>query len=328
VFEAFAQADSSTTRKYGGTGLGLAITKKFCEMMDGTIHVESEIGKGTTFSVRLPMRAEKMADLAPALDSVAPLRSFVRESCGRVLVIDDDPVIQDLMKSFLTREGYTVTVTNSGPTGLLRAREIKPDVITLDIAMPGLDGWSVLSALKNDPDLNEIPVVILTMADNKGLGYALGATEYLMKPIDRERMASVLRKYSRLSHNPILVVEDDPNTRDLLRSILTKDGWSVQTAENGKVALEKVATTRPRLILLDLMMPEMDGFTFLEEFRNLPSAGEVPVVVLTARDLSKEDRKRLNGHVQRIMAKGDGTESVLKKVQELVAQCVAATGAA
>jgi signal transduction histidine kinase/CheY-like chemotaxis protein len=326
VFEAFAQADSSTTRKYGGTGLGLAITKKFCEMMDGTIEVESEPGKGTTFTVRLPKRARKETDSSPSA-SVAPLPSPAREPIGHILVIDDDPVIQDLMKSFLTREGYTVTVADGGPAGLLRAREVKPDVITLDIAMPVMDGWSVLSALKNDPDLRETPVVILTMTDNKNLGYALGATEYLMKPIDRERMAAVLRKYSRVGHDPILVVDDDANTRDLLRSILTKDGWSVQTAENGRVALEKVKSTLPRLVLLDLMMPEMDGFAFLEEFRRLPSAGDVPVVVLTAKDLTGEDRHRLNGHVKRIMAKGEGTESVLKKVRELVAQCVVAARA-
>jgi CheY-like chemotaxis protein len=207
---------------------------------------------------------------------------------------------------------------------LLRAREVKPDVITLDIAMPGMDGWSVLSALKDDPDLRETPVVILTMLDNKNLGYALGATQYLMKPIERERMVAVLRKYSRPSHDPILVVDDDTNTRDLLRSILTKDGWSVQTAENGRVALEKVRSIRPGLVLLDLMMPEMDGFAFIEEFRKLPAAGDVPVIVLTAKDLTGEDRKRLNGHVKRIMAKGDGIDSVLKKVQELVAQSVAA----
>jgi CheY-like chemotaxis protein len=243
------------------------------------------------------------------------------------LVIDDDPVIQDLMKSFLTREGYKVTLAESGQAGLLRAREAKPDVITLDIAMPGMDGWSVLSALKNDPDLHEIPVVILTMADSKNLGYALGATEYLMKPIDRDRMAAVLRKYSRLSQYPILVVEDDSSTRDLLRSILTKDGWSVQTAENGRVALEKVKNARVGLVLLDLMMPEMDGFAFLEEFRRIPSAGQVPVVVLTAKDLTSEDRKRLNGHVEKIMAKGEGTETVLRKVQELVAQCVGTSAA-
>jgi signal transduction histidine kinase/CheY-like chemotaxis protein len=325
VFEAFAQADSSTTRKYGGTGLGLAITKKFCEMMGGSIQLESLPGKGTTFTVRLPKRGGDQSEPPPP---VASLTGFVpspdRESIGHVLVIDDDPVVQELMKSFLTREGYRVTVADSGPAGLLCAREIKPDVITLDVAMPGMDGWSVLSVLKHDPELHEIPVVILTMSDNKSLGYALGATEYLMKPIDRDRMAAVLRKYSRLSHNPILVVEDDPNTRDLLRSILTKDGWTVQTAENGRIALGKVSNIHPGLVLLDLMMPEMDGFAFLEEFRKLPWAGRVPVVVLTAKDLTGEDRKRLNGHVQRIMAKCEGTETVLKKVHELVAQCVVA----
>jgi len=327
VFEAFAQADSSTTRKYGGTGLGLAITKKFCEMMNGTIDIESEFGKGTTFTVRLPKRARKEVDLSLAVAPAVPVHSSARDSIGHVLVIDDDPVVQDLMRSFLIREGYMVTMADSGLTGLLRAREMKPDVITLDIAMPGMDGWSVLSALKDDPALREIPVVILTMVDNKNLGYALGATQYLMKPIDRERLVGVLRKYSRLSHDPILVVDDDPNTRDLLRSILTKDGWSVQTAENGRVALEKVESTPPGLVLLDLMMPEMDGFAFIEEFQKLPWAGDVPLVVLTAKDLTEEDRRRLNGHVKKIMAKGEGIESVLKKVRELVAQCVVAAPA-
>ena len=328
VFEAFAQADSSTTRKYGGTGLGLAITKKFCDIMSGSIAVQSEFGTGTTFTVRLPQRAENEKEISLTVTSAMPIPSPTRESIGHVLVIDDDPVIQDLMKSFLAREGYTVTVADSGLTGLLRAREVQPDVITLDIAMSGMDGWSVLSALKDDPDLRETPVVILTMVDNKNLGYALGATQYLMKPIDRERLVAVLRKYSRLSHDPILVVDDDANTRDLLRSILTKDGWNVQTAENGRVALEKVRSTRPGLVLLDLMMPEMDGFAFIEEFRKLPTVGDVPVIVLTAKDLTGEDRRRLNGHVKRIMAKGDGIESVLKKVQELVAQCVVAARAA
>jgi signal transduction histidine kinase/DNA-binding response OmpR family regulator len=322
VFEAFTQADASTTRKYGGTGLGLAISRKFCEMMNGTIQVESEFGKGTTFTVRLPRRAAKAPDPSPALPHAL---SPGRESIGHVLVIDDDPVIQELMESFLTREGYKVTVADNGPAGLLRARELKPDVITLDIRMPGVDGWSVLSSLRSDPDLREIPVLILTMEENKELGYALGATEYLMKPIDRERMTSVLRKYSRLRHEVILVVEDDPHNRDLLRSILTKDGWSVQTAENGRVALEKVAITRPGLVLLDLKMPELDGFGFMEEFRKLPYSAEVPVVVLSAKDLTGEDHKRLQGHVARIMAKGDGMEAVLKKVRELVSHPAATT---
>lgn len=327
VFEVFAQADASTTRKYGGTGLGLAITKKFCEMMDGEIEIASEIGKGTIFTVRLPRCAGQQPRPAASEESIVIPNVSAPGSAGHVLVIDDDRVIQDLMQSFLTRQAYMVTVANNGPEGLRRAREIHPDVITLDIQMPGMDGWSVLSALKNDPDLHDTPVVVLTMADDKNLGYALGATEYLMKPIDRQRLSAVIRKYSRLSRDPILVVEDDSSTRDLLRSILAKDGWSVQTAENGRVALERVKSTRPGLVLLDLMMPEMDGFTFLEEFGRLPWSREVPVVVLTAKDLTGEDRKRLNGHVNRIMAKGVGTEFVLKKVQELVAQCVMAARA-
>jgi CheY-like chemotaxis protein len=324
VYDAFAQADPSTTRKYGGTGLGLAITRKLCEMLGGTIGVESEPGKGTVFTVMLPRRAGEIVEVAPVEPLTAHLPSTARESLGHVLVIDDDPVMHELMTSYLTREGYSVTVADSGPAGLQRARELKPDVITVDIAMPGMDGWSVLSALKSDPDLREIPTIILTMGDNRNLGYALGASEYLMKPIDRERLSAVLRKYSRLSRKPILVVEDDPNTRDLLQSVLAKDGWSVETAVNGRVALDVLATIRPSLVLLDLMMPEMDGFVFLEEFRKLPWAVEIPVVVLTAKDLTPEDRERLNGSVQKIMEKGGANESVLKKVQQLVAQTVVA----
>jgi signal transduction histidine kinase/CheY-like chemotaxis protein len=323
LFEAFAQADSSTTRKYGGTGLGLAITKKLCEMLDGAIEVESKPGEGTTFTVRLPMRAKDISNLLPAPAPLVHQTSSKGASIGHVLVIDDDPVILHMMETFLAREGYTVSTADSGPAGVLRAREVTPDVITLDIAMPGVDGWSVLSTLKNDPDLCAIPIVILTITDNKSLGYALGAAEYLMKPIDRERLVAVLRKYSRLRHRPVLVVEDDEDTRSLLRSILTKQGWSVQTAENGRAAMDKVRIARPGLVLLDLMMPEMDGFTFIEEFRKfLPGDENVPVIVLTAKNITLEDRKRLNGHVTKTISKGEGIESALNKVRELIAQCV------
>jgi signal transduction histidine kinase/CheY-like chemotaxis protein len=331
VFEAFAQADSSTTRKYGGTGLGLAITRKFCEMMGGDIEVDSEIGKGSTFTVRLPRYAQNGTEVPAVATSSEDVQ---RDACnppsahnGSVLVIDDDPVIQDLMKTFLTREGYSVAVAGSGEEGLRCARQIRPDVITLDISMPVMDGWSVLSALKTDPDLSDTPVIVLTMVDTRNLGYALGATDYLMKPIDRERLASVLRKYSGLRDNsPVLVVEDDASTRELLSAMLSKDGWPVQTAENGRIAMKKVAKTRPGLVLLDLMMPEMDGFSFVEEFRRLPAAGNVPIVVLTAKDLSTDDRKRLSGRVESIMVKGEGTGVVLKKVRGMLAECVSAGG--
>jgi signal transduction histidine kinase/CheY-like chemotaxis protein len=329
VFDSFTQADASTTRKYGGTGLGLTITRRFCEMMGGEIHVASEPGKGATFTVRLPAQVAvpgvppiSLEQLASAVDGPSP-QDFIAASvaqAGSVLVIDDDPVIQDLMASFLHKEGYQVTAAAGGQEGIRRARELRPDVITLDVAMPNMDGWSVLSTLKADPELADIPVIMLTMVDNKTMGYALGAAEYMTKPLNRDRLITVIRKYSRLrdSHS-VLIVEDDPDTRDIIRSTLEKDGWKVETAENGRVALERTAHALPGLVLLDLMMPEMDGLTFLEQFRRLPNARAVPVIVLTAKDLTPEDRHRLSGYVEKVVGKGSKTDSLLKEVREIVA---------
>ena len=269
VFEAFTQADSSTTRKYGGTGLGLAITKKFCEMLGGSITVESELGQGTTFSVRLPLRAKQDATSIVGLGG-DPVPSPADARRGQVLIIADDAAVQDLMSSFLTGKGYAVTLANSGVEGLRLARESRPDVITLDIGAPEMDGWSVLSTLKHDDLLRDIPIIVLTMSDSRNRGYALGATEFLTKPIDNARLAAVLREYGRLKNSSILVVEDDSATRDLLHATLSKDGWIVETAENGRIALEKAGNSPPGMILLDLMMPVMDGFTFVEEFQKLP----------------------------------------------------------
>ena len=329
VFDSFTQADASTTRKFGGSGLGLTITRKFCEMMAGDITVVSELGKGATFTVRLPAQ---VVDPRPAPASLDALANAIAETsartpiessgaAGSVLVIDDDPVIQDLMASFLHKEGYRVTVAAGGEEGLQRARELQPDVITLDVAMPSMDGWSVLSALKADPQLADIPVVMLTMVDNKTMGYALGAAAYMTKPINRERLVGVIKKYSRLrAQHGVLVVEDDPDTRDIIKTTLETDGWRVETAENGRVALERVSHTLPGVVLLDLMMPEMDGFSFLEEFRRLPDARAVPVIVLTAKDLTPEDRSRLSGSVEKVVGKGSRTDSLLKEVRQLVAQ--------
>ena len=326
VFEAFTQADASTTRKYGGTGLGLTITRKFCELMGGSIHVESELGKGTTFIVRLPAVVADERKPQPKAETPAKRAAPAANgggSAGSVLVIDDDPVVQDLMKSFLIKEGYQVTVASGGAEGLEAARAAAPDVITLDVAMPKMDGWSVLSALKADPKLAEIPVIMLTMVDNKSMGYALGAAEYMTKPIQRERLVNILRKYSRLRDSrPVLIVEDDPDTRTILKNTLERDGWRVEVAENGRVALERVARGLPGLVLLDLMMPEMDGFTFIGEFHRIADARAVPIIVLTAKDLTDDDRRRLNGYVEQIVQKGINTDSLLAQVRELVAQNV------
>jgi hypothetical protein len=232
-------------------------------------------------------------------------------------------MVRELMQSFLKKEGYRVECATGGEEGLKRARELHPDVITLDVAMPRMDGWSVLSALKADANLHDIPVIMLTMVDNKSMGYALGAAEYMMKPINRERLIAVIRKYgSRRDHSQVLVVEDDPDTRHILKSTLEKDGWRVQTAANGRIALELAAARLPGLVLLDLMMPEMDGFTFIDELRRVPDGRRIPVIVLTAKDLTADDRRRLNGYVERVVQKGANTESLLGELRELVAQSI------
>jgi DNA-binding response OmpR family regulator len=274
------------------------------------------------FTVRLPLEVSADTRAAVAKEAARAMPEPAA-AAATILVIDDDPVIQDLMRGFLGKEGYHVIVAPGGEEGLAEARRKRPDVITLDVAMPRMDGWTVLGALKADPALTDIPVIMLTMVDNKSMGYALGAADYMTKPINRERLAMVLAKYSKLrGRRPVLVVEDDPDTRTILRTALEKDGWSVQEAENGRVALEKARTGVPGLVLLDLMMPEMDGFAFLEEFRKLVDGKGTPVIVLTAKDLTAEDRRRLNGSVERIVQKCASTESLLAQVRELVAQSV------
>jgi len=303
LFQAFSQAEASTAAKFGGTGLGLAISRKFCQLMGGDVTVESEAGRGTRFTVRLPA-----AGAPRAAEDGEPARaggSAAAGAAGTVLVIDDDAAVRDLLARTLGREGFTVLTAASGQAGLRAAREARPDMITLDVVMPGMDGWAVLAALKSDPELGDIPVIMLSIVDEKHLGVALGAAEYMTKPIERDRLTAILRKYGRAgARRSVLVVEDEPATRELLRRTLEGEGWSVTEAGNGRAALERVADACPDLVLLDLVMPEMDGFEFLEAFRADLRSLSVPVVVLTARELTEEDRRRLNGGVSRVLGKG------------------------
>jgi signal transduction histidine kinase/DNA-binding response OmpR family regulator len=318
VFDAFTQADASTTRKYGGTGLGLAITKRFSEMMGGSISVESEPGRGTTFTIRLPADAESSEEKAPA-----PVESHPKaagETTSTVLAIDDDETTRDLLVRFLEKEGFHVQTAPSGPEGLRLARELRPAVITLDVMMPSMDGWAVLTALKCDPELADIPVVMVTMVDNKNMGFALGAADYMTKPVDWNRLVSILNRYRRDGrHLSVLIVEDEDSNRELLRRMLEKEGWIVSEASNGRIALEQVAAKQPGVILLDLMMPEMDGFQFIEHLRRHPEWQAIPVVVVTAKDLTAEDRRRLQGCTERILEKtACDREALLSEVRNLV----------
>jgi CheY-like chemotaxis protein len=219
-----------------------------------------------------------------------------------VLVIDDDPSACELMVRSLSKEGFRVLTAGGGAEGLRLAREARPHVITLDVLMPGMDGWAVLKELKSDAKLSAIPVIMITMADDRSMGYALGASDYLTKPIDRERLAASVQRY-RIGSRSVLVVDDDTDTREMMARTLAGDGWTVRQAENGRLALESVREVVPDLILLDLMMPEMDGFEFIAHLRETESWRRIPVLVLTAKDMTPDDHLRLQGNVRRVFRK-------------------------
>ena len=316
LFQPFTQADASTTRKYGGTGLGLTITRRFCQMLGGDVTVESTSGTGSTFIIRLPAQApERPGEFHVVREGP---RAEADDGAGSlVLVVDDDPTVCELIRRTLEKDGYRVAWAHDGREALDMAKRLHPDAITLDVMMPGMDGWSVLGALKSDPGLADIPVVMVTMIDEKRIGYSLGASDYLTKPIDRSRLVATIEKYRRMqAGGTILVVEDDEATREMVRQMLEGDGWTIIEAENGRVGLERLAEARPDLILLDLMMPEMDGFDFAAELRRRDEWRDTPILVMTAMDVSAEDRLRLNGHVLGILQKGSySREALLEEIR-------------
>jgi CheY-like chemotaxis protein len=321
LFQPFTQADAATARTYGGTGLGLAISRRFCRLMGGDVTVESTPGRGSTFIVTLPVEVAAAAATEPPPAPTAAAPAVPASASAVVLVIDDDPAARDLMQRALAREGYTVHAAASGPEGIALARRLRPAAITLDVMMPGMDGWAVLAALKADPELADIPVVMVTIVDaERERGFALGAADYLTKPVDWKRLLGVVRGLRDASQpGPVMIVDDDPAMREMVRRGLEREGIPVLEAEHGRAALSRLASPRPALILLDLMMPEMDGFEFLETLRGLPEFAAIPVVVITSRDLTPEERGRLDGRVERIVAKGGlGRDELLRQIRDRV----------
>jgi PAS domain S-box-containing protein len=324
VFQPFTQADASTTRKYGGTGLGLAISQRFCQMMGGSIEASSTLGSGSTFTVLLPSAIQQPEIANKVRDSAS---SPGAPAVGTVLVVDDDPISRDLIARALSRQGLHIEVADGGEQALRLAKKLRPDAITLDVIMPGMDGWTVLSALKADPELASIPVILLSFVGNKSLGFALGASDYLTKPVDGKRLAALLNKYRRdqdcvASNNltgQILIVEDDVATRKILRRILEKQGWAVTEADSGRAALEKLEIARPHLILLDLMLPDMDGFELIGELRKSHSRDPIPIVAITGKDLTPAESQQLNGYVARVLQKGVySCDTLLRDVRSIV----------
>ncbi len=322
LFQRFQQADASTTRRFGGTGLGLSITRAFATMLGGTVDVASAPGQGTTFTLRLPLHWQ------PAQASAADGAGEVEAGQHPVLVIDDDPAVLDLMTRFLQKDGFAVRTASDGETGLRLAAQLRPSVILLDILMPRLDGWGVLSRLKADPALASIPVVVVSFVDERGLGYSLGAADYLAKPVEWDRLKQALdRLAEEKAGRPVLVVDDDADTRDRLRTMLARDGWAVDTAADGHAALHQVAAVRPAVILLDLMMPGMDGFGVLKELRNRPDWSTIPVIVVTAMDMTAADRERLGPQAALIRKDSSDMRDLLQEVRRASGQALPAAPA-
>jgi CheY-like chemotaxis protein len=299
LFQAFAQAEASTSRDYGGTGLGLAITRQFCRMLGGDVAVESTPGQGSTFTIMLPASGPE-AEVVETPAAVAPAASH-----GTVLIIDDDKATHDLLERDFAEQGYEVLHAMGGREGLKVAKAARPDLITLDIIMPDLDGWSVLKALKDDPELREIPVVLATIMADRDMGFALGAADFVTKPFDRDQLVQAVSRHRRGDGSAqVLVVDDDARSRDMLRRTLQKEGWTVAEAVNGREALVQLERSRPALVLLDLMMPEMDGFEVLERMRREDAWRDIPVIIVSAKDLTREEADRLNGQVVKVLQKG------------------------
>jgi signal transduction histidine kinase/CheY-like chemotaxis protein len=329
VFEEFSQADNSTTRDYGGTGLGLTISRRFCKMLGGNLTVTSQPGVGSTFTIRLPAEfpGSEMSQEKPPQPAanVAQMSADVHPPMtgSTILVIDDDAEASEIIRRFLEKDDFNVITALSGEQGLRLAHDIHPAAITLDIMMPDMDGWSVLRALKADPVLRTIPVIMVSMIDDRTRGYSLGAVDYLTKPVDRELLHKALSHY----HSPgdvcsVLLVEDDIETREMMARTLEKVGWEVSEVGDGQQALDAMNEAQPRLILLDLMMPVMDGFDFLTAMRVRPEWQHIPVIVITAKDLTGDDRDRLAGRVEEVLEKNAYTrEQLLQRVSEAVTAC-------
>jgi len=313
LFQPFTQSDSSTTREYDGTGLGLALSWRLAKLLGGVITVETEVDHGSAFTLMLPGEIQEAPDVADLLQGankdgvpviqLANRAPAVVDSSRTVLVIDDAPEARQLLTTHLENEGWNVVTAANAETGIRIARNLRPAAITLDALMPGIDGWGTLEVLKADPKTGHIPVVMCSILDDRNRGFALGVADFLVKPISRERLLAALQRYRGARSGRLLIVEDDDATREMLARTARGRNWQVVEATNGQQALECIAVAKPDLILLDLLMPVLDGFGVVEALQDNPAWRDIPVLVVTAKDLSPRDRERLHGHVESIIEK-------------------------
>ncbi len=315
IFEPFKQIDSATTRKVGGTGLGLTITKKFTELLNGKIEVDSVKEKGTTITVTIPVTMSDVSNVSSDEGFLEPKEYERLKDRQTVLCIDDNPEVIDLLRGYLNDEGYNVISALSGDEGIRKAREFKPFVITLDIMMKNKNGWTVLNELKSDGTTKNIPVIIVTVLENKKKGFKLGASGFIQKPVNPDVLIDSIKNLLSVMAETVLVVDDDPEVRSLIRQVLEDEKVTVKTAENGLKVLEVLKEMTPDLILLDLMMPEMDGFEVIKRLKEKEKWAEIPVLVITAKTLNADERVFLEQRVKTVISKeGISSNAFLKEL--------------
>ncbi|MBI3814679.1 MAG: response regulator, partial [Nitrospinae bacterium] len=311
VFEEFRQIDSSSARKEGGTGLGMAISNKFILLHGGEIWVESRPGIGSVFHFTVPV-SETAEKTLPAIERVIAPIDREKEV---IMVIDDEINSITLLRRTLEKEGYEVVGIQDPNEAIKRVGEIKPNAIILDVIMPKRDGWEIIQELKSKPETKDIPVIFCTIIADKKLGFSLGASDYLVKPVRDDDLLRSLRMLNG-SIKKIVVIDDNPQDAELVGRFLKGHGYTVKIALGGREGIGYIKRHKPELIIVDLMMPEVDGFAVIEEAKSNPATKDIPIIVVSAKDITAEDRKRLNGYIEVLIGKGMLNEDEL--MQEIV----------